>query len=56
VQDRFGENDRASYGRKVNRRVRRVSSSCEVKKLSFAVFHDEACIEEDFRHDIVTTK
>jgi len=27
-----------------------------VEKLSFAVFHDEACIEEDFRYDIVTTK
>ena len=56
MQDRFRGNDGASYGRKINRRVGRVSSSCEVEELGFAVFHDEACIKENFRHDIITTE
>jgi len=27
-----------------------------VKDLQFAVFHDKACVAEDFGHDVVTTK
>jgi len=56
VQDRFRGDNRASYGREVNRRAGGVLSTCEVEKLGFAVFHDKVCIEENFRHNIVTTK
>jgi len=54
VQDRFRGNDRAFYRREISRRIRRMSSSCEIEELSFAMFHNKTSIEEDFRHDIVT--
>jgi len=31
-------------------------SSCKVEEFSFAVLHNEASIEEDFRHNIVVTE
>jgi len=56
AQNGFRRNNRASYKREINGGVGRMSSSCEVEEFSFAVFHNETDIEEDFRHDIVTTE
>ena len=56
MQNRFRRNDRASYGREINRKVERMLSSCKMEEFSFAVFHDKTSIEEDFRHDIVATE
>jgi len=33
-----------------------MSSSCKMEKFSFAVFHDKASVEKNFRHNIVTTQ
>jgi len=33
-----------------------VSSSCEMKEFSFAMFHNKASIEKDFGHNVVATK
>jgi len=40
TQNRFRENNRVPYKRKINRRIGRVLSSCEMEKFGFAVFHD----------------
>jgi len=56
VQNRYRENDRASYGRRIDERVGRMSSSCKVEEFSFAVFYNKTGVKEDFRHDIVATK
>ena len=56
VQNRYRENDRASYERKIDERVGRMSSSCKVEEFSFAVLHNKANIKENFGHDIVATK
>jgi len=34
----------------------RVLSSGKVKDLEFVMFHSKTCIEEKFRHNVVTTK
>jgi len=56
AQDGFRGNDGASYRREIDRRVGGISSSCEVEEFGLAVFHDKTGVEEDFRHDIVTTE
>ena len=56
VQNRFRGNNRAFYRREINRRVERVLSSCKVEEFGFAVFYNKACIKENFRHDVITTK
>jgi len=33
-----------------------VSSSCEMKEFSFAVFYNKTSIEKDFGHNVVATK
>jgi len=33
-----------------------VAGSCEVKELSFAVLHNEASVDENFKHNIVATE
>jgi len=56
VQNRFRRNDRASYGREIDGRIERMSSSCKVKEFGFAVFYDETSVKENFRHNIVATE
>jgi len=56
IQDRFRGNNGVPYRRKINRRVRRMLSSCEMEKFSFAVFYDKACVKEKFRYDVITTE
>jgi len=33
-----------------------IMSSCEVEEFCLAVFYDETSVEEDFGHNVVTTK